>query len=374
MNLSTALKLPAFYNQWSLMDFDLCGTWDKSNIAVVDQNEIALGFPPFSADPTRRIPPWNESVQRPSYFALNLFKTPSGNHDYGSISVVMNKSFARSVSVITPIDTGCWRIICNTTQPYGMRGQVKCDGWDEAKTGALTEGAYDHLLLSYNRIWANTSSAIGDLFARWFGEPIRPLTSRQPFMYWEVDTLSNVVFEADAVHFIIGSFPQLFGTHWGLLLQQFCIKWGWPLVWSFDVEQSSYSPYSILEFPSLSRIIDPMVQVHTQSVHNLTITPELNSSFDFLWRHAGAVRNDSASSGWWQGGWQDAWKKFESLKDDDNKRVFQSLYLYPLEIRACSNPENCIGLDHDRSCVCTRTALETQSLYVIPFATNQQVQ
>jgi hypothetical protein len=73
---------------------------------------------------------------------------------------------------------------------------------------------------------------------------------------------------------MIANFPQLFGTYFGTLLQDWCIKRGWVLVWSLGANApfnpKSHHPTGDVQFASNNRVLDARVFPQTAASKNIS--------------------------------------------------------------------------------------------------------
>ena len=75
---------------------------------------------------------------------------------------------------------------------------------------------------------------------------------------WEAAVIATPRFPAD-VHFIVGSFPDLFGTSVGAEVQRWCINHGWLLMWSLGKNGDTSRDRAAPGFAGNHRLIDPVV-------------------------------------------------------------------------------------------------------------------
>eukprot|EP00658_Telonema_sp_P-2_P053687 TRINITY_DN4228_c0_g1_i5.p1 TRINITY_DN4228_c0_g1~~TRINITY_DN4228_c0_g1_i5.p1 ORF type:complete len:348 (-),score=79.69 TRINITY_DN4228_c0_g1_i5:831-1874(-) len=171
-----------------------------------------------------------EAHERGVYNIVNTARVDMGSVLYGDVSAVLSREYIGRMTLLSAVDTGGWTYMCNSTDPKSPY-QVDCDGYQFA-LGTL--GHLDHLILANTRFWQGQSS-LASVFARL----VRPwgvnrILGKALPTYWEAVPAGELVFP-DAVHFVIGSFVALFGTNTGRLLQQWCTRWGWVLVWSLGL-------------------------------------------------------------------------------------------------------------------------------------------
>ena len=106
--------------------------------------------------------------------------------------------------------------------------------------------------------------------------------------YFEAAVIGTPRFPTD-VHFIIGSFPDLFGTGVGLAVQQWCIQHGWLLVWALGKNGDAGKPARSgvktnrnsarlrpVKFWGNDRIVDPVVAAHGVRT---TLSPQVIADF-----------------------------------------------------------------------------------------------
>ncbi len=95
-----------FQNLWELITLGYKPNTTKINV-ITDAAETGLmGFEDFSSFP----PYMRQAEQRPVYSAVNGFKTDGGNYGFGNISFVYNRAFTDPLTLLTPIDSGNFRL------------------------------------------------------------------------------------------------------------------------------------------------------------------------------------------------------------------------------------------------------------------------
>lgn len=159
--------------------------------------------------------------------------------------------------------------------------------------------------------------------------------------YLEADILANPQLP-DAVKFVIGNFPQLFGTEAGEELQAISQRFDWPLIWAFgDGDPSRNRPPGVhggKHYKSNQRIADPECFGATNaSISDLTV------SFHDMWTQAAALRrlrNATAADvqGWWH-------------------LLADQLHVGPITATSCGNGplHHCVAIDlTTRDCICSK--------------------
>eukprot|EP01050_Picozoa_sp_SAG11_P007902 SAG11_NODE_674_length_7801_cov_3.578032_1_plen_619_part_00 len=352
-----------------------------------------------------------EASQRPVYAATNQWFSDAGWPWYGSVGVVFAESL-KNMTLVAPFDTGLWESGCNessawcrahTTEascnaadcswgdwdgggdPGGGGGgahvhcfkpisqtiqsppheRIDCRVWSPMvgtdALGTLDPPAFDHLILPSVQWYNSTGNMVtgGDwrknlqqLAARMFSPweaPATDITLRLQYHYWEAHVIGAPLFP-DSVKFVIGAFPDMFGTATGRLLQQWAAKHSWALVWSLGSnlpgdDMNFYGALNQTEFPGNRRLLDPHVLPRTTISQNLSIPNGFTSRFEAAWQATTAARARSPAG--------------TRLSPTYYAQAFELLAkgaaamdVQPLRPQTCASAAQCIGTNAAGQCVC----------------------
>lgn len=373
--LKEALHWSHFENQWevrlrahqSFSNGTGLGGW----FGIQDDVETKLyGLKPFSQHGAPSS--LKEAAERGPYNAVNIQKSDGGSPLYGSISIVLNKSYIKNAHVISAIDTGEWTALCNGTTPPGDNhslGHLTTTGpWPDAYSPNcsaynFTLGTLDHfhhLVLANIHYWSRTTSlaSVVQRFSLPWGRS--PLTGADFLRYWELIPVGVLQFP-EAVQFIIGDFPSLFGTPEGHMLQSWCHKQGWALVWSLGLNvDSEYGlnfftvGYYTGPFPANQRLLDPT----TTKYVNTSASIAHGNAWNRLWRHARLLRRMTKTT-------NQTWTKFWKQAQSALPKEWQ---LATLHGGACRDTHRCFGLNPHGDCVCYSSMGVSASKQEVPLS------
>jgi hypothetical protein len=98
-----------FYNLWTPWVLNLTnstpgGPEDAMETGPFHMKEFANGRSPASLD---------EAAQRPVYTAFNDRLVDAGNPHFGDICMVFSPDYVRPMTIVAPMDTGLWVMLCN---------------------------------------------------------------------------------------------------------------------------------------------------------------------------------------------------------------------------------------------------------------------
>ena len=250
--------------------------------------------------------------------------------------------------------------------------------------GTLQPPSFDHLLLPsvqwYNSsrnvvtsgVWQKNLQQLAQrMFSPWQA-PATNITLRLQYHYWEAHSHSGsdvVVMWAShweahiigaplfpsGVKFLIGVFPDLFGTPAGQELQAWAGRWGWSLVWALGPNLPSdnldfYGSLNQTQFAGNHRFVDPKVLASPNNTmqKNFTVAPTVGDGFDAVWATVEVARRRAGASGeelspaQWAGWWE------EMLAPEGA----HALDVQPLRPRRCASAERCIGTNALGDCLC----------------------
>lgn len=316
---------------------------------------------------------WSEASDRMIYVAQNFYQQDTGSvPQFGDTFVVFDTEYVRTMVLMAPWDTGMLHMSgCDAdseallgqtsmvqevdVQGFAPPGQsINCSAWNGA-VGTLDY--HNHLILANFDIHADESKSGSTrldyakaFFQRSaFAGSYTDLPTLSTNGYWESNIVGNP--RTKAVKFLIGSFPELFGTDDGRRLQQVAEELSLPLAWAMGsgaggsgpgpkLMSSGPGPGPRSPVPGNRRLLDPSL-----SLTNASLPANAASAFEELWqtavteRAAGSVSNSSVES-WWA-----------SLLESQVR-------LAPLTARACSERSGCIGTNTATDdCVCRSSIL-----------------
>jgi hypothetical protein len=260
---------------------------------------------------------WEEASDRMIYVAQNFFQQDFGSEpNFGNVTAIFDTSYVRNMVLIAPTDTGMWhmggcddgaskvaglqpasQVDSGSGMPPGH--SVNCSAWD-GTVGTLDN--HDHLILANFDIRADSKAGSTRVdkarafFERSaFGGRYDQLPSVSSNEYWESNIVGNPKLES--VKFLIGNFPNLFGTDSGLKLQTVANDLGFPLIWALG-NGGSFDKSSVAAAGN-QRFLDPTV-AHT----NASLPGAAAGQFQELWQSAFAARKAGSVSAsnvdfWW---------------------------------------------------------------------------
>jgi len=328
----------------------------------------------------------DEARERAPYCLLNLHRVDAGSPLYGDISAVFSPRIAAASSLVSAVDTGGWTAMCNRSYlrddeadlhwqgPKGMKPPFEKPGWPPAgynpncsaykkftELGSLQD--FDHLFLVNEEYW---NASLGRVVCRLLAPPEKaPVVGADLVHYWEVLPAAQLSYPS-AVKFIIGSFPSLFGTGRGLLLQKWCAQQGWVLIWSLglntgDTDANFWTAVGLnISIASNQRLVDPQVLRNTTAAANLTMPGNATASLSEHWakvahdRQAAHNQNRTISKEEWAKSWFTLDGKLPS-----------SMQLAALRAHSCSDVEGCIGTTPQGDCFCYQNAPGTDDAIVV---------
>ena len=205
-----------------------------------------------------------------------------------------------------------------------------------------TIDCFEHLLLPNVNYW-NTS--LSNLLIRLFEET--NVTSKQLYTYIEGIPAGPLNFPR-SIKFMIGSFPDLFGTKNGQMLRKWCEKENWILVWSLGLnlgESYNFWTAASIEstFESNNRILDPHILSNTNVSSSLIHKGDI--VFDRIWNRLNQTRTDTNGSV--------SNVTLASFWNDLVTGLPTDLSIDAVRPSDCSDFDRCIGVSkHSRHCVC----------------------
>ena len=276
MNVEEGMSSTFFESTWDAMcNHNASFDGGKGWWSIQDDVETKIyGLKPFKrrGDPETM----SETIERGIYTLLNTARVDAGSPLYGDATVVLNRTFVRDSLLLSAIDTGEWTALCNyssssSSPSASYLSSSSSTTWPPSGYNTVCEAynftlgtveCYEHLLLPNVNYW-NTS--LSNLLLRLFEGHQTNVTSKQLYTYIEGIPAGPLNFPT-SVKFMIGSFPDLFGTSGGKMLRDWCAKENWILVWSLGLnlgESYNFWTAASIEstFESSNRILDPHVRL-----------------------------------------------------------------------------------------------------------------
>ncbi len=340
-----------------------------------------------------------EASDRVVYALFNQRRCTLPTAPWGDVSVIFAPSLTKDIVLLSPFDTGDYEVGCNSTYRTDMnkaferdcalqKNRAACQsldymctwngtacrsersaGQEQQVTGyypgeamcnwTLRMGTmqdHNHVLLDNVMLSMGSSSPIGPpgpaggaksaaaaRLGALFKGMFEPLSNRTDdgFTndYFEAELLGTAAFP-EGVHFILAGFDSLFGTADGELLQRWCVKWKWPLVWTATGGGWSPSSHS---GGGPQRVLDPVVLQSSAAGQNYSSAAKSAlKRFQQLWHNHTAKppeRFPPGPSGGSGGGWS-------SLA-----QILAPLGVEPLQRGRCAG--DCIGtIVASGHCVC----------------------
>jgi len=165
-------------NQWERVSLGIVNTtsvYGQGVLYVENGVETKLfGLPEFntSLDQVTLV----EAQDRVSYGALSLMRSSDGIQYYGPVQLVLNSSYIRGMTVLSPFDTGNYGICC--LLKLMQCNYSHCDG--------IVFGTLDHWNHLFSYFLSYWDVPLWTFFDRYFGEPEPSVTLEQEGQYFEV--------------------------------------------------------------------------------------------------------------------------------------------------------------------------------------------
>ena len=193
------------------------------------------------------------------------------------------------------------RILGGDGPPFPTPPSLGCGGWNDSAVDCRVSGHcpgtlddYHHLFLPNARLWAheNTTGVIaqkelGSRLCRLFNPSATEVSGEGTLRYWEA-VVGGAPLYPDGIKFVIGNFPELFGTPGGQQLRDWCISRGWVLIWALGAAGQNVQAEWFGQPPTYAlfnqRTLDPIVLAATTvgNVSSITTTA-IQSKFGQLW-------------------------------------------------------------------------------------------
>lgn len=380
-----------FPNQWQLpmlhSDFGTSLWRFLSYYPEEDSMEVDwLGLPSFSSVSnywTNGYPSsLDEASNRLIYAVLNQNRHTLPAYRWGDISFVFNRSgFLHSSVVLSPVDTGDWRIQCKKsvgekicsvwesetacTQVWGcgwsneynccdavFKNSTKspflnCSVLEDIKPGTLDYAV--HLLEPFARAYGDefVDVRLADLIAASLAPgyltPGRYFQPNGVPLYFEADIVGNVPLPS-GISLVVLDIASLFGTNLGELIQRLALVRDWPIVWSATLSSDFCTNHT--SGTRGGRVLDPVVLENKPNLLNVSITSIYSQRelFEDMWQTIKAQRvGDNPLS---CDAVEKLWANMASL-------LSPNLMVMPIVLKTCENVDSCIGMvKHSNECIC----------------------
>eukprot|EP00928_Gymnodinium_smaydae_P088002 TRINITY_DN72164_c0_g1_i1.p1 TRINITY_DN72164_c0_g1~~TRINITY_DN72164_c0_g1_i1.p1 ORF type:complete len:627 (-),score=87.41 TRINITY_DN72164_c0_g1_i1:256-2136(-) len=329
------------------------GRSTKDGWQMEDTAETRLyGLRPFSAPGSPAT--LAEAAERGPYALVNNMLFDAGSPIFGSVSAVFSAKAMRRTALLSAIDTGFYMNTCVLARGSKMPG-INCSGYTPFDHLGTMEH-FNHLILDNQDFWQWSTSLV-DHFARLEGKwGSQPVLSSHLLKYFEAMPASTLKYPED-IRFLIGSFPDLFGTASGAQLQKWARQRGWILVWTLGVNLGVEGFALLQQNITLAlnkRLIDPDVALATTAVADLGIENQTVTDFRQSWTRAESLRKRANGSLISNTTWAIHWDRLTTV-------LPSRLRIMPLRSGKCKQTETateCIGINGDGICVCYSAASE----------------
>ena len=160
------------------------------------------------------------------------------------------------------------------------------------------------------------------------------------------------------IKFVIATFTSLFGTANATAVRDWCVQWGWPLVWALGTnsgESDAIGPggvTAVAAVDGMDRVLDPLVLRQIPAGRNISIGNGTQAAFAALWGAVNASRAAARSHGTRDG--QPAPRQFAGWWAELKRAVPPALRVGALRAGDCADTDGCLGLGRDGHCVCNR--------------------
>ena len=355
-----------FPSLWQLLFLGYYGAMESyTDTAVNDAAERGIfRLAPFSASDSagNGLPAdYTEASSRLNYVALNWMRIDVGNRGwpaagsvaFGNVTAVFSPYFWADSVAVAPSDTGRYTVNCNETyqnasgNPHRRGSSMNCT----ALPRAGVSGAMDHVILDNEILWSAQGSPLATLFGRWHGdsEVYTNVTGHE--WYLEADIVGTIMYEDRGLKLLVGSFPALFGTKRGALLQLWATKRDVALAWALGDGSVSNDyghrhgphrgppPPPPPPFRSRARMLDPQ----STRLLNTSAVGGVAANFSSLWSRVAAARDPigNLSLRAVLGFWGEAQRSFPA-----------QLFVSVPAPRACDDWNACLGVGGHGRCVC----------------------
>ena len=345
-------QLPWFPNEFQVALMHHRST-SRGASRVNDKSQTDIfGCRPFAGS----VPTWSEASSRLIYAAHNMRQLDSGSAPFfGDVIAVFNTSRIKEAVVVAPHDTGLFTMICfhpEVRPPFvdfsNTSRRLNCSAWPkDLPLGTLEY--LDHLILPNLAAGANRTAtnrtmldAVRDLFTHSGMSDVK--YENMPAVsafgeYLESNILANPRLP-EAIKFLIGSFPSLFGTRAGEDLQAIAKASKWPLFWALGDGNPKHKlkpgDHGSQFYKGNHRIADPDNIAMTT---NASATGAAVLNFQEIWQQAADLRAFRHPT------LEDVHTWWESLEHE--------LRVGPIAALSCADLDACVAVDlAKRDCIC----------------------
>lgn len=340
------------------------GYW---RVAEYSERNI-YGFRPFSAWANPRS--LDETLERGFYASVNRHLVDMGSPLFGQVSAVFSQRAMRKSALVSAVDSGYVTSYCNASDggpsdfPPGLMWP-NCTAYQRFDHLGTMEH-FNHLFLINRDFWNNKNGAdplllqIARLESSWGSAQ---MTTAQLLHYWEAMPAATMYFPQD-VRFLIGSFPELFGSKTGSDLQKWASSRGWILVWSlganFKIPVTWENAFiGTWPLPLNQRLVDPLVAQQTSAKGDLPLAQVDMSAFSRQWEAVETLRNSNVQIA------NTTWAKLWGNLTDS---MPVGMRVSPLRAGRCPRPSEdapeCIGISGDGKCVCYSDTFESEAIVI----------
>jgi hypothetical protein len=395
-NLPSSAFPVGFNASHMLNDWEVDNQTESDNFTASVEEYIethTFTYPPFPGLTCKA----GQCTQRPNYFILNNWEWSNGAFFFGDVSMVLDPSYAREITVVLPMDTGSFAMQCSnstnsrstkhapdtraSTSSSRLTGgpNINCDAWNNFSVGTMDH--FNHITLAGLQAWAQPpllteAHLLAALFQRMFSPGQIPESSADVnYMatYNEVMVVGNVLFP-DGLSYVVLQFFALFGTDTGQKVVQWAISHGIGVAWapgfydpggmygnnrtrtglrsqlSRPLLRPGNSKLSSLAAPAAGSypvqstaqsFLDPTVRFIPNATASLTVQSEFRTSWDEVAR--ARKSQPPKPETWWAGQWASA-----------QKLAGPALQLHTLKPGYCGDTDSCVGVDANRRCLCAK--------------------
>ncbi|CAE7261390.1 unnamed protein product [Symbiodinium necroappetens] len=241
-----------------------------------------------------------EAGERPVYSMVNLNMIDAGSPLYGDVSAVFSNKHILNSTLLSSVDSGFFQQYCINGKTF-PRLSYNCSA-ETAFEGLGTFLHNRHLFVNNMEFW-KSGGTVQSAFQRgqlpWGSSPV---PGHLFLNYLEATHLSKLHYP-EAIRFLIGTFPVLFGTELGANLQIWAKSRGWVLVWALGLNDKAllrptrdfdFSPLlQDVDFKVNGRMVDPIVLGHTTATVGPPVQLDVVNDFEKLWAEVGAVRGQT---------------------------------------------------------------------------------
>lgn len=294
---------------------------------------------------------FDDVAERATYCLVNDALIDAGSPIFGQVSSVFSQSAAHRMMILSAIDTGSWESFCNRSLMKNM-STVNCSAYlPFVHLGTMEH--FNHLFLINEQFWTGKNT-LAYRFKRLEGSwGSHPFTGKNLLSYFEAIPLGPLLFPGD-VRFLIGDFPELFGTSEGAMLRKWAMQRRWVLIWTLGLNlgnTSMFGPNPIVlagdkAFSGNQRLVDPVVAFESSAQSDLPLSEAVRKDFQQQWEKAEELRAQAGGTS--NVTWASQWSEVASAMPSD-------LRVRPLRAGDCprkAGAPECIGTSGSGKCVC----------------------